>query len=243
MKNDAKQRAAAASAKVRGTRSFSRFKDRLNEMGATLVETEWLGARTKHRVVCSEGHECTPLPNNVISGFGPCKICAGTSPDVSEKKFRERLGELGAVLVEDDWKGRHTPHRVICSEGHECTPTPGNVLMGGGLCRECAWKWDVFYVVASPDVVKFGVTTGDPRPRLNVHSRDGLTERVFVATGLPEGVALEVEGELKKLLSLSGVRPVRGHEYFPAAVRNMVVATAKGMVSVNRWDDTRHGEG
>lgn len=234
MKNEAKQRAAAASAKTRGARSFQRFLDRLAELGATCIETEWLGARTKHQVICAEGHLCNPLPNNVISGFGPCQTCAGVSPTESYRKFQDRLAELGATLLEDGWIGRHTPHRVRCSEGHECTPTPGNVLNGGGLCRDCAWKWDAFYVVASEDVVKFGVTTGDPRPRLNVHASAGLTERVLVATDLPEGVALELEGEMKRLLSLAGVRPVHGHEYFPAAARNMVVATAEGWLATPR---------
>ena len=41
------------------------FRARLIELGATLLETEWLGSPQKHRVRCREGHECRPRPDMV----------------------------------------------------------------------------------------------------------------------------------------------------------------------------------
>src|ERR1039457_3140481 len=36
------------------------FRARLAELGATLLEPEWLGAMRKHHVQCKAGHDCYP---------------------------------------------------------------------------------------------------------------------------------------------------------------------------------------
>lgn len=233
-KDEAKQRAAAASAKARASRSLMKFKARLDSLGAQLLEDEWLGARTKHHVRCAEGHDCYPMPNNVITGFGICKVCAGISPAESFAKFKARLAELGATLMRDEWLGRHVPHAVVCAAGHSCTPQPGNVLNGLGVCVECsntlksAAAWNAFYIVKGPAGVKFGVTSGDYRQRLNVHRRDGYPDVVAVWIDLPNGMAKATEDVVRARLKADDWRPVRGLEYFPigalAAVQRIASA-------------------
>ncbi|MFJ4738192.1 hypothetical protein [Streptomyces sp. NPDC088775] len=74
----------------------------------------------------------------------------------------------------------------------------------------------MFYVVVD-DVrgrIKFGITSGDPRPRLRDHARDGFEIVVRLLTGLPETVAPDLERKLIRMLTLAGVEPVRGREYF-----------------------------
>jgi hypothetical protein len=51
-------------------------------MGATLLETEWLGNGQPHRVRCASGHECAPRPDAIQSGQGVCRKCAGKAWDV-----------------------------------------------------------------------------------------------------------------------------------------------------------------
>lgn len=194
------------------------FLARLADLGATLLEPSWLGNVTPHRVRCSAGHDCTPRPYNVRSGEGICRTCVGKDPRVAEASFRARLAELGATLLEPAWLGANTPHRVRCSAGHDCTPRPSNIRDGDGLCRACAKRaWDALYVVTDDlDVVKFGITSGDPRPRLRVHRRNGLDQVIRLFTGLPHGVARPLEDNIRSALRDAREEPIRGREYFPA---------------------------
>jgi hypothetical protein len=93
------------------------------------------------------------------------------------------------------------------------------VRKGSGLCRYCAGsEWDVFYVVLNDleDSLKFGITSGDPRPRLGVHARYGFTQVARLRSGLPD--AYELEHDVKATLRLAGERPIRGREYFDVRV-------------------------
>jgi len=70
---------------------------------------------------------------------------------------------------------------------------------------------DVFYIVRSPDMerIKFGITSGDPRPRPSKHRCDGYTERVLLLKGLPGTLAAEIEDGVISALALAGIEPVR----------------------------------
>lgn len=202
------------------------FRARLAELGATLLEPGWLGKDTPHRVKCARGHTSSPRPGDVRVGHGVCRTCVGQDPAVAEAAFRARLAELGATLLEPEWKGSGSPHRVRCQAGHECSPTPDNVRQGNGICRSCAGKaWDAFYVVQDGvrDVVKVGVTSGDPRPRLECHERDGLDEVLRLHTGLPGEVALHLERSILAALRDARETPVRGREYFAGRVLPVVL--------------------
>lgn len=74
--------------------------------------------------------------------------------------------------------------------------------------------WDVFYVVSNPltHEVKFGVTSGDPRPRLNDHKADGFSQQQGLWAEFPE--AYDLECAVKIGLLDAGFKPVRGREYF-----------------------------
>ena len=61
----------------------------------------------------------------------------GFSAD-SARRFCVRVAELGGKVLEPVWLGVHRPHRVRCVAGHECSPRPGNVRSGQGICRICA---------------------------------------------------------------------------------------------------------
>jgi hypothetical protein len=156
-------------------------------------------------------------------------VCAGSDPATAETAFRAALAAAGAELLEPQWLGNSRPHRVRCAAGHECTPTPSNVHGGAGICRWCASKvWDVFYVVREPNTgrLKFGITSGDPRPRLGIHRRDGYRERVLVLEGLPGTLAPEIERKARAALALAGIKPLRGREYYERGALVLVLNCA-----------------
>jgi hypothetical protein len=209
----------------------ARFRARLAELGATLLEPAWLGADAPHRVRCAAGHECRPRPGGVVQGAGVCRVCAGNDQATAGARFRARVAELGGEVLEPIYLGAHAPHRVRCAAGHESAALPHHVRQGGGICRVCAGKtWDAFYVVAdlAAGRIKFGITSGDPRPRLRQHRAAGYREAVRVMTGLPGTAAPEIESAALAALALAGYRPVKGREYYDADALAVVLDVADG---------------
>ena len=117
------------------------FRERLERLGATLLEPNWLGSGTPHLVQCPAGHRCTPRPSKVREdGRGLCSVCAGRSSAATQERFREALAHFGATLLESRWLGTDTPHAALCREGHSCAPRPNDMLRGFGPCRRCGGK-------------------------------------------------------------------------------------------------------
>src|SRR5215472_10772036 len=124
-----------------GPWAWANFRSRVAELGGVVLEPEWLGSHEPHRCRCAQGHECSPRPKHVRRGIGMCRICAGRGPgsgDIAWANFRKRVAELGGEVLEPEWLGKDTPHRCRCAKGHECSPRPGGVQGGGGICRACA---------------------------------------------------------------------------------------------------------
>lgn len=197
--------------------SWSAFRARVGELGGAVLEPFWRGALKPHRVRCAQGHEGSPRPSDVLNnGQGICRACSGTDPAAAEAFFVARVAELGGVLLEPYRSASHR-HSVICKVGHKTTVTPSGLRSGEGLCRFCKGKmWDAIYVVQDDlnDVIKFGVTSGDPRPRLVVHERDGFDQVVRLHAGLPGDVAPWLERTIIAALRDAREKPVRGREYY-----------------------------
>ncbi|MFC8915960.1 hypothetical protein ACFT5C_09325 [Streptomyces sp. NPDC057116] len=135
------------------------------------------------------------------------------------------MEELGGTVVESAWLGDGTAHQLICREGHRTRTIPSGVKQGQGICRHCAGKtWDVFYVVESTHHVKFGITSGDPRPRLRTHAKDGFTDERRVIRDLPGDFAPDLEAGVRLALADEGLKPVRGREYFPSAATPLILS-------------------
>jgi len=204
------------------------FRARLAELGAVLLEPRWLGSLVPHRVRCAAGHESAPAPHAIQRGQGICRACVGHDPATAEAAFRNLMAMLGAMILEP-YKSTHAPIRIRCAAGHVSSPRPGDVLGGTGACRSCAGKlWDAFYVVADleADRIKFGITSGDPRPRLGDHRRDGYLTSVRLLTGLPGDVAPGIERAALAALDLAGIKPIRGREYYDASALAVVLDIA-----------------
>lgn len=190
------------------------------------MEPDWLGNGHPHRVMCASGHECSPRPDAVQQGQGICRTCADCDTNVAEARFRDRLAEAGAVLLEPKWLGARVRHRVRCAAGHVSTPLPNGVQQGHGVCRHCSGKtWDAFYVVVDDDaaLLKFGITTGNGKRRLTEHRRAGFTTVHRFLPGLAGDAALNLERDVRAALRLADEVPVRGREYYPAKVTALVL--------------------
>lgn len=206
--------------------AWKEFKQKTKATGGAVIEPRWLGKAAPHRAICPNGHQYSPTPNNVRDGTGLCRVCVGSDPETAWRKFRERVEELGGEVVESAWFGVDMPHRVTCRDGHLVTPRPTSVQQGQGICRECAGKiWDAFYIVQdeSAMIVKVGITSGSPRPRLMLHARDGFTKVLLTATGLPSKVAPELETAVLRALTQAGISPVRGREYFDMTAKDLIL--------------------
>ena len=118
--------------------AWAAFRERVVALGGQVVEPVWLGDGEPHRVICKNGHASRPRPTHVKRGEGICRTCTGLTPEPAERAFRERVAELGGIVVEPRWRGVNKPHRVICGAGHDCSPSPSSVREGRGICRTCA---------------------------------------------------------------------------------------------------------
>lgn len=203
----------------------ARFRELVAEGGGTVLGT-WVNNRTAVRIRCAAGHVCTSNPGSVFRGRGICRVCGGRDSEAAWAAFRARVQELGGTILEAHWKGSLTSHAVQCAEGHRTAVLPNMVQQGQGICRFCKGRaWDVFYVVQDDinDIIKFGVTSGNPRMRLGVHERDGFDHVVRLVEGLPGVVAPELERTIIAALRDAREAPVRGREYYRARALGLVL--------------------
>jgi len=117
-------------------RAFANFRARLEELGAELLEPEWLGASVKHRLRCPKGHLILVKPATVQQGRGFCIVCSGKDPREAERAFLARMAELG-VTVLGRYVNSQTKVLVICAGGHEVYALPASARRGG-ICKKCA---------------------------------------------------------------------------------------------------------
>lgn len=210
----------------RAARAWQDFQDRVTQQGGDVLEACWRGSIQPHRIACASGHESAVRPNNLKNGQGMCATCAGRNPWSTETEFRKAVSAAGAFIL-GRYQGTHVPVKIRCIEGHEVSPTPRSVLRGSGICRACSGSvWDVFYVVTGPAGVKFGVTSGDPRPRLTDHRRDGYATVAALHTGLDSTAGLDAERACRTELAAAGLVPVRGREYYGADALPLVLKVA-----------------
>jgi hypothetical protein len=195
-----------------------------------LQEAEVLGVyvnnSTPVNVRCAFRHVAPVIPSNTQQRGFRCSACAGRNPDLAFADFKARLATLPIPITldasETRWHLNQKPYRAHCAEGHPCLPVPNRIKNGRGGCDICANKYsDVVYVVTGPNGLKFGITSGDPRPRLNDHKRisgGGYDTTVRLWTGLrPLGWARKMELNLRDNLADLDHHALPGtKEYFPA---------------------------
>lgn len=213
--------------------SSKRFRAAVASLGMSVLGDDWLGVDAPHPVRCANGHEIEMRPSSLAKAKSLCQQCAGHAPDAVAARFWGRVAALGGSVLEDHWLGNNKRHHIRCRAGHVVTTRPDHVADGIGICHLCAGRsWDVFYVVANYDTdsLKFGITSGNPRPRLADHAHDGFRDVLLLLTALGDGAAISIERVVKKQLRSAGYRPVRGYEYFDLDARDAVFFSVAGQL-------------
>ncbi|MFJ8143281.1 hypothetical protein [Streptomyces sp. NPDC096013] len=216
-------------------RSESRFREAVTVLGAEVIGP-YIAVGKPIVIRCANGHESRPIPKNVLNGQGVCGMCARNAPGMTEAQFRLTVADLGGEVL-GPFLNVNTPILIRCRNGHQGYPRPADVQRGIGICNACHGKtWDVFYTVVDDirDILKFGITSGDSRWRLNCHKADGFDRVVRLHEKLPEGVARELENHVRFTLRDAGEHPVRGREYFPSRVLPVVLDVVDNHPAVAR---------
>jgi hypothetical protein len=130
---------------TRSIQAWEEFQQRITTMGGTVLEESWKGSVQAHRCICPQGHECWPRPNGIQQGEGMCMKCRNAPR--CWPQFIKAIESMGGTVLEQSWKGSVQAYRCICSEGHECWPSPNSIQQGQGMCVKCRNAvrcWDRF---------------------------------------------------------------------------------------------------
>lgn len=203
--------------------AWDSFRAFVAEGGGTVQESEWLGTHKLHRIVCRNDHATTVRPSKVMSRRSiPCKAC----------RYEELAAQYVGMVTNhggtplEPYQGSAAKHRIRCAKGHDVRQTPAHLMAGHALCRRCAYKeWDAFYLVRdnANDLLKFGITSGNPHRRLKVHAKDGFDVVVRLHVGLPGNTAPELERTIIAALRDAREAPVRGREYYRGGALALVL--------------------
>lgn len=122
----------------RSTRSLgaeAEFRAELDRRRWTLLEDQWLGSNTDHRILCDKGHVRVMRPDSIRAG-SRCGYCSGAAPEAGRDRFHAELKRQSAEAL-DPYVTTMTPIRVKCSEGHVTERIPNNVVTKRRGCRVC----------------------------------------------------------------------------------------------------------
>ena len=152
-----------------------RFWVRVEELGGKPQPgARYVNNSTPVPLICANGHECAPLPKHVIKGQGLCRTCAGNDPVTAERRFWVRVEELGGKPQPGArYVNNSTPVPLICANGHECAPRPGDLSTGRRICLSCAVVFDRIFVLHHPRSHAIKVGTASIEHRLYVHRQNG----------------------------------------------------------------------
>jgi hypothetical protein len=122
--------------KKRVSRSMAAFHESITKLGGRIVGG-YKNANTPVKCVCPRGHRCSPIPNNIRKGQGMCPTCSGNNGAAARREFLENIAHLGGTVL-GKYVNCDTPVDCLCRKGHHCSPYPGSIHAGQGMCRTCA---------------------------------------------------------------------------------------------------------
>lgn len=103
--------------------------------GGTCLTKQYLGARTKHRWRCAEGHEWEAAPYSIKAGTW-CKTCAGnTLPSLDS--MQEIARKMGGECLSTQFFNSNQKLHWRCAEGHDWW-TVGYHVRAGHWCPTCS---------------------------------------------------------------------------------------------------------
>lgn len=122
--------------------NFEKVRDKFEENGYELLETEYKGHKVKHKYVCPEGHEGEIVFKDFVAG-NRCRKCGIRKRANSIKKtieeVRKEFEDGGCILLTEEYINSNQKLEYICECGKEKTITRTHFLRGQ-RCRECGVK-------------------------------------------------------------------------------------------------------
>ena len=125
--------------------TFDYVQQTFKEKGCTLLETEYVNARTPLRYIATCGHEHANNFGNFYRGKGMlCPQCRRKANGIKERLGYERIKSefesAGCRVINDDFQKQTDPVRYIALCGHENVTTYMKFHDGksGRLCRKCS---------------------------------------------------------------------------------------------------------
>ena len=147
--------------------TYKYVKNYINKYVYVLLSKQYINARTKLEVQCSEGHTYKVTWNNFQRGKR-CMKCfrlsgKGGSPTKCLEDIRKELAERGVELLSDTYKNNETLLTLKCERGHVYQSTWLCLQRGGTKCRKCQYEKFGFDRRADPKSIlayfgKYGYT-------------------------------------------------------------------------------------
>lgn len=106
------------------------------ERGGRCLTPTYLGARTKHRWQCAEGHEWDATADAVKRGAW-CRLCANDELRLHVDDLHLVAKAKGGLCLSTSYLGIKAPHKWRCAKGHEWEAT-ADAVRRGTWCPICA---------------------------------------------------------------------------------------------------------
>jgi len=110
--------------------------------GGKCLSTEYIGAITKLRWQCSEGHVWEATPNNIQRDHWCPKCAAKRTGDFTRlniEQMHELATKRGGLCLSTSYINNGTNLKWQCADGHEWIATPSSIKMGS-WCPECGLR-------------------------------------------------------------------------------------------------------
>lgn len=107
-----------------------------NSKGGEFLSIEFRSVNDRYQWKCSEGHEWTAAPADIIGGTW-CPQCSRNNQKGSIEEFKELARSRGGKCLSDTYGGSQVKLQWECAEGHVWLATPGNVKNRRSWCPVC----------------------------------------------------------------------------------------------------------
>lgn len=111
------------------------IRNKLNDIGYTLISTEYISATHKMDIKCDKGHIYSQTWGNFYTGHR-CPKCNILNKRNSIEDIKKYIESFGYTLLSNSYKNRDEKLSVVCPKGHLFEITYGNFL-NGRRCSEC----------------------------------------------------------------------------------------------------------
>lgn len=115
-------------------------KKRCEELGYTLLTTEYIDRNMKLDIICDKGHEWHPTYENFMRNNAKCLTCNNILLSINQRlsidKVKSIVEEYGYKLI-SDYKNNQEPMTLLCPNNHIYKASLNN-FMAGKRCSTCS---------------------------------------------------------------------------------------------------------